>query len=241
MCIIGQTEKGLISHYINNVWWKWLFLLFGGDEVERIEQAEDTIEIFENEIEENIYTFMEQQRIEDMRTMSQSVWNACLMFVCRNCFKGTNKLKDKTLHDIPGFPNKTNYNKYDYAMVNKLCDYYIYLCAMFDKEISIMGFSKLSGIDNNTIDLWGNNERLNDLSFGIYKKLCKEREESLSNKLATGNKNPVGILAILNRHYQWNLPGVSREQTKNNNISLEDLQSALKQLPNMSTTDKQIE
>ena len=209
--------------------------------MERVEAAEDTIEVFENEIEENIYIFMDQQRIEDMRTMSQSVWNACLMFVCRNCFKGTNKLKDKTLHDMPNNTGQTNFNRYDYELVNKLCDYYIYLCAMFDKEISIMGFSKLSGIDPETINLWGNGEKLNDARFGIYKKLCTEREESLSNKLATGNKNPVGILAILNRHYQWNLPGVSREQAKSNNMSLEDLQSALKQLPNLSTTDKQIE
>lgn len=41
-----------------------------------------------------------------------------------------------------------------------------------------------------------------------------EREESLSSKLATGNKNPVGILAILNKHYQWNLPGVKTEQNR---------------------------
>lgn len=34
----------------------------------------------------------------------------------------------------------------------------------------------------------------------------------MSAKLATAKRNPVGILAILNRHYGWNLPGVSREQ-----------------------------
>ena len=44
-----------------------------------------------------------------------------------------------------------------------------------------------------------------------YKKLCKEREESLSAKLVTGKQNPVGILGVLNRHYQWNMPGVSKE------------------------------
>ena len=42
----------------------------------------------------------------------------------------------------------------------------------------------------------------------------KEREESLSNKLADGKQNPVGVIAILNKHYGWNMPGVSREAAK---------------------------
>ena len=50
------------------------------------------------------------------------------------------------------------------------------------------------------------------LSSDIGKKISDFREESLSAKLATAKRNPVGILAILNRHYGWNLPGVSREQ-----------------------------
>ena len=81
-----------------------------------------------------------------------------------------------------------------------------------------MGYSKLTKIDYQLIMEWGNNynntNKVSSLSKEIYKKLITEREDSLSNKLATGNKNPVGILAILNRHYQWNLPGVSKEQSK---------------------------
>ena len=55
--------------------------------------------------------------------------------------------------------------------------------------------------------------KLSTKGFDIVQKLRIFREESLSNKLATGNKNPVGILAILNRHFAWNLPGVSRESS----------------------------
>ena len=57
----------------------------------------------------------------------------------------------------------------------------------------------------------------------IYKKLIAFREESLSSKLATGNKNPVGILAILNRHYQWNMPGVTRETSKRQSLGAAEL------------------
>ena len=54
-------------------------------------------------------------------------------------------------------------------------------------------------------------------------KIYDYREESFSAKLATANKNPVGILAILNRHYQWNLPGVSKESSKQRVLSASEL------------------
>ena len=102
------------------------------------------------------------------------------------------------------------YNMYNYELVNNICDMYIDLCFINDKEVSIIGFSNLTGIDNETINVWGNNDnKLSTLSFGIYKKLSQFREESLSNKLVTGNKNPVGVIAVLNRQYGWASPYTS--------------------------------
>jgi hypothetical protein len=75
-----------------------------------------------------------------------------------------------------------------------------------------MGFSKLTGIDTDTINSWGNNEYMASSNASvIHKKLTKEREESLSNILISGKRNPVGILGALNRHYQWNMPGVNNK------------------------------
>ena len=98
------------------------------------------------------------------------------------------------------------------------------MCFKYDKEISIIGFSTLTGIDTDTLNEWGNNSnKLNSLSSVIYKKLSQAREESLSNKLASGKQNPVGVLAILNRHYAWNLPGVSREQANKSALTAAEL------------------
>ena len=44
------------------------------------------------------------------------------------------------------------------------------------------------------------------MSIDIYKKLQVERQESLSNKLADGKQNPVGVIAILNKHFGWASP-----------------------------------
>lgn len=183
--------------------------------MERIKQEETTIEVFENDIEYYLQEFKEKQDIEDFRQVPQSVWNGALRYVCRYVFKNSNILKQSNNTVVNDNIIPSNFNAYNYDTVNDLLDYYIYLCLIYNKEISIMGFSNLSGIDTDTINDWGNNStRLSTSSCVIYKKLQQMREESLSNKLADGKQNPVGILAILNRHYSWNLPGVSRENAK---------------------------
>lgn len=217
------------------------------ENLERVEGVEDTQEVFENDIEMYLKMFCEQQNIKDLKAESQSVWNAALIYIKRNLFKDRSKLKLKgklynynnnNYNNHYSNLNNSNCNAYDIDKVNIICDYYIYLCLMYDKEVSQLGFSNLTGISLDTLNEWGNNvNKLSKTGTEIYKKLNHFREESLSNKLATGNKNPVGILAILNRHYQWNLPGVSRENNKQQVLSVEQLPN-LKQLESKENTDK---
>ena len=181
--------------------------------MEKVQDQEQTIEVFENDIQMYLTMFCEENGIEDMKKESQSVWNGALRYIRRHVFNNKDLLKEP--NNIYNINNSitSNYNMYNYELVNNICDIYIDLCFINDKEVSILGFSNLTGIDNETINVWGNNDsKLSTLSFGIYKKLSQFREESLSNKLVTGKQNPVGILGVLNRHYQWNMPGVSREQ-----------------------------
>lgn len=172
------------------------------------------IEVFENDIQLYLSMFCEENGIEDMTKEPQSRWNSCLHYIYKHvfangCLKQSNNIYNIN-NNIP-----SNYNSYDYDMVLKVLDIYIFdMCMKYDKEISVIGFSTLTGIDESVIYDWGNGStKLSTTSAKIHKKLSQFREESLSNKLVTGNKNPVGILGVLNRHYQWNLPGVSREQT----------------------------
>ena len=64
---------------------------------------------------------------------------------------------------------------------------------------------------------WGNNynnrDRLSTSSGDIYKKLTSEREQSLVAKLVS-MKHPTAMAIILNKEYNYNLPGVSRENVK---------------------------
>lgn len=208
--------------------YRFIFVVFyfsgnGGGTLERIEQEETTIEVFENNIEYFLKEFAEKQNIKDLRQVPQSVWNAALMYVQKRVFSNRDILKADNV-DNPNGLMSSNYNMYNYDLLYNILEYYIYLCNMYSKEVSSMGYSKLLGISNEIISMWGNdNNKLSSRSFEIYKKLTQEREESLSNKLADGKQNPVGILAILNRHYSWNLPGVSKENAKQGALSAAEL------------------
>ena len=49
-------------------------------------------------------------------------------------------------------------------------------------------------------------------AYDLWEKLSKDYESSGEARLWSG-KNPVGQLAVMNRRFGWNLPGVSREST----------------------------
>ena len=115
-----------------------------------------------------------------------------------------------SINSITYVDNTIMNNMYNYELVNKVLDYYIYLCQINNKEISVIGFENLTGITQETIYTWGeNNNKLSSSCSEIYKKLIKMREESLSNKLVDGKQNPVGTIAVLNRQFGWASPYTS--------------------------------
>jgi hypothetical protein len=192
--------------------------------MERVQDAEQTVEVFENDIDLYLKLFCEEQNIEDLKAESQSVWNAALMYVKRHVFPTSDTLKLKNNIINNNSIMDSTYNAYNYDLVDNVCDYYIYLCMRYDKEVSAIGFSLLTGIDRYTIATWrdGGN-KLSTKSSDIGKKIYDYREESLSNKLVTGKQNPVGVLGVLNRHYAWNLPGVSKERTSERSLTASEL------------------
>lgn len=184
--------------------------------MEKVQETAETPEVFQNDIELYLSQFCEDHNIEDMTKEPQSRWNAALMYINKYVFgdKSILKLNKNINKNNTNCIMNSNFYMYDLDKLEYILYIYYYLCSVYDKECSIMGYSLLTGINYDTLMDWGADERkLSTKGFDIVQKLRIFREESLSNKLATGNKNPVGILAILNRHFAWNLPGVSREST----------------------------
>lgn len=164
------------------------------------------IEIYDNEIMAQLNIFCEENGIEDMKKESQAVWNSALYFIYKHVFKG-GVLKSTVNYNLTGNKIPSTCNSYDYDKCMQVLDIYIYdLCMRYDKEVSVIGYTTLTGIPESIIYDWKNGNKLSQTASEIYQKLAKYREESLSDKLVTGNKNPVGVIAVLNRQFGWASP-----------------------------------
>lgn len=192
--------------------------------MEKVQETVDSEEIFENEIDMHFKRFCTNENIEDMTSAPQSLFYAALIYVYNNTFKGTNRLKLKG--KLQGYNNNnynnqysninnSNCNSYNYEYLNYIADYYIYMCYKYNKICTISGYCKLTGINETVIYDWANEKRASKLStsaYDLWEKLSKDYESSGEARLWSG-KNPVGQLAVMNRRFGWNLPGVSREST----------------------------
>ncbi len=182
--------------------------------IERVEGQEMTTteqktEVYTDNIQESIANYCIDHDIDmkDIYSFDQQRWNSVLLYIYKQVFKPC-----KSDGVVRRYNEKSNIDYSNKELIDNVCDIYIALCYEYSKEVSIMGFNKLTGIDEETINNWANDTGIERGSIGVRKKLLSEREESLSNKLASNKGNPVGILGILNRHYGWNM-GQPRGQT----------------------------
>lgn len=169
-------------------------------EAQTMGTTEEKTEVYNNAIEEAISQYCIDHNLDkkDLYTMDQSRWNSVLMYIYQYAFKPIDADKRQ-------YNEHSNINYSDIELLKSICNIYINLCYEYSKEISILGFSKLTGINPDTIYTWGKEDGLSRGTSEIYKNLNREREESLSVRLVSGKGNPVGILGILNRHYGWNM------------------------------------
>ena len=61
------------------------------------DKRKSDVEVFDNDMFMYLDIFCEENNIPDMRKESQSVWNSCLRFICRNIFDGKDLLRSKKL------------------------------------------------------------------------------------------------------------------------------------------------
>ena len=111
--------------------------------MERVNDTPNSAEVFENDIELYLQEFAERDGIEDYKQVGQSVWNAALRYIYSHVFKpNPDILKSHTNISVSDNIIPSNYNAYNYDLVNEVCDYYIYnMCMRYNKEVSILGFT----------------------------------------------------------------------------------------------------
>lgn len=201
-----------------------------------MENKGNEIEYFENEISMYLKMYCEEHDIKSMKEESQNVWNGALRYIRKYVFNDR-KLKASAIYKTDNIKaGVTNFNSYNFELLDDVAELYISLCFDYDKECSLMGFHNLTGISLQTLNEW-RNERvsLSPSSTEIVKKINAFREESLSNRLVTGKRNPVGLLGVLNHHFGWNLPNAPTEESARKPLGLEDLK--LLDLSNYNPSD----
>lgn len=172
-------------------------------ETQDLNTTEQKVEVYANDIELYLDQYCIDHGIKnnDLYKIDQSRWNSVLLYIYKHVFKPTPDNNPNYRYN-----GKSNIDYSNKELLEYICDIYINLCYEYSKEVSIMGFSKLTGITVETLYEWmRNGGEVERGSSEVAKKLNAEREESLSNKLASFKGNPVGILGILNRHYGWNM------------------------------------
>lgn len=169
------------------------------------------VEIYENDFEIAIAEACQKFEIENLVKEGQTRWKAVMHYVGKRVFPDNKVLKDKQTVWLEGNSIPTNNNRYDYNIINILCDYYIQLSRRYNKLISTVAFSEFINIPTNTMDVWRDTES-STATFKIWKKLQDDREDSLKDK-AVDSGNVMGVFQVGRREYQWDMPGV-REEAK---------------------------
>lgn len=90
--------------------------------MEKVENTE-TSQVYENDMELYLSQFCKDQKIEDIRQESQSVWNAALMYIKRHAFNEPDCLKSKSLVNTTGSftGGVSNYNACTIQQFRRVC------------------------------------------------------------------------------------------------------------------------
>lgn len=164
-----------------------------------MQEVNNTVDVFKDDIDMYINLWMEERSIEDMCKVSQNRWYNCCKYIYEHVFKVNPKyLKDD---------NNIN-NAYDTDKVNEVLDIYIDLCNDYEKVVNIVGFTFFTGIHRDTLNGWVNGVQLGSSGSDICKKIDEMREESLVGLQVSGKGNPMNYMPSLNKYCGFNMPGV---------------------------------
>lgn len=178
--------------------------------MENIVIKTEEIEIYDDDFEIAISEACAKFGIDDLVKEGQSRWKAVMHYVGKRVFPDNGVLRDKSIVNIEGNYIPTNCNRYNYNILNILCDYYIQLSRQYNKLISSVAFAEFINIPIGTINQWGMDARGKGLSATgseIWKKLQDDREDSLKDK-AVDSGNVMGVFQVGRREFSWDMPGV---------------------------------
>lgn len=181
--------------------------------MDNIEFSEDVLLDFEQSIQEYCSSITTEtvtssgkvvQLPLNLVNATQSQFHGLMQYIYNNNIKGkyilTVSKEDRTK---PGsiYALKSS-NAYNIDKLNTLLEWYISICNRYDKAITEVGYTLLTGINYNAFMEWRKNsnssDRVSYLRYELAQKLHSMEEESLQSINITGKRNAVGIIEMLN-------------------------------------------
>lgn len=179
-------------------------------------------QVYREDFKSAILQACAEQGIEDLKKEGQRPWKAVCRRVGEILFPDNNVLRDHKLYiNNSKAVEYSNNNRFDYILLNAICDEYIYWSDIYNKLCSAVAFSYVVNIPTTTIDLWRNTEPSSE-SFKIWQKLQGNRKDCIKDKAYDSN-SPVGSMFVGNNEFGMNQPGIGDEATKRVAQSAEDL------------------
>lgn len=160
-----------------------------------------TVQIYTSTVQDLIDNACIEFHIEDLLKAGQRQWKAVMYYVGKRLFPDTKVLKDKRLYSTG--VAMTNYNRYDYEILDILCNYYLSLSDRYNKLVSAVAFSHFCNIPTNTIDVWASDEPSQG-SFKIWQKLRQNRKDCILDRAYDSN-SPVGAMYVGNTDFPQEL------------------------------------
>lgn len=178
-----------------------------------------TVQIYTSTVQDLIDQACIEFHIEDLLKAGQRQWKAVMYYVGKRLFPDTKVLKDNTL--VHGVMCDSTLNRYDAEVLNKLCDYYIYLSNTYSKLVSAVAFSHFCNIPTNTVDVWAY-EDPSSLRFKIWQKLRQNRKDCILDRAYDSN-SPVGTMFVGNNEFGMNQPGIGDNATQRKAVTAQEL------------------
>lgn len=160
-----------------------------------------TVQIYTSTVQDLIDNACIEFHIDDLLKAGQRQWKAVMYYVGKRLFPDTKVLKDKRLYSTG--VAMTNYNRYDYGVLDILCNYYLNLSDRYSKLVSAVAFSYFCNIPTNTIDIWAGDEPSQG-SFKIWQKLRQNRKDCILDRAYDSN-SPVGAMYVGNTDFPQEL------------------------------------
>lgn len=135
-----------------------------------MEKVKDNKDIYNydylvNKINDTIQEFMLLQNIDNLIDAQQNIFTACLMYTGKKIF----------VNDFFVISENANKKIYNYVLIDKLIDYYIYICKLYNKISSVYDFCLFINIRYKMFLSWNvkNNNNYDIFELDMIKELYK--------------------------------------------------------------------